>query len=48
MMTEEEYREMYTEYAMESGTRMTEEGFEEFKAWRKKVEKYLYKCAEST
>jgi hypothetical protein len=39
---------MYTEYAMESGSRMTEEGFEEFKAWRKKVEKYLYKCAEST
>ena len=48
MMTEEEYREMYTEYAMGSGSRMTEEGFEEFKAWRKKVEKYLYKCAEST
>ena len=48
MLTEEEYREMYTEYAMESGSRMTEEGFEEFKSWRKKVEKYLYKCAEST
>jgi hypothetical protein len=41
MMTEEEYREMYAEYAMESGSRMTERGFEEFKAWRKRVEKYF-------
>ena len=54
-MTTEEYREMYREYCMESGSRMedtilcpAERGFEEFKAWRKRVEKYLYKCAEST
>ena len=37
-MTEEELREMYAEYAMESGSRMTERGFEEFKAWRKSAE----------
>jgi hypothetical protein len=39
MMTEEEYRDMYRENCMESGSRMTEKGFEEFKAWRKRVEK---------
>ena len=38
-MNEEELREMYAEYAMESGSRMTERGLEEFKAWRKRVEK---------
>ena len=48
MMTEEEYREMYTEYAMESGSRMTEEGFEEFKAWRKKVEKLFDNMKDSS
>ncbi len=37
-MNEQEYRDMYAEYAMESATRMTERGFEEFKAWRKRVE----------
>ena len=37
-MNEEEYREMYAEYCMEGGSRMTERGFEEFKAWRKRVE----------
>ena len=47
-MNEQEYRDMYAEYCMESGERMTDRGFTEFKAWRKKVEKYLYKCAEST
>jgi len=48
MMTEEEYREMYTEYAMESGSRMTEGGFEEFKAWRKRVEKYFNNMKDSS
>ena len=38
-MNEEELRGMYAEYCMESGSRMTERGFEEFKAWRKRVEK---------
>mgnify|MGYP000633006219 CR=1 FL=1 len=38
MMTEQEYRDMYGEYCMEGGSRMTERGFEEFKAWRKRVE----------
>ena len=37
-MTEEEYREMYTEFAFESGAGMSEKGFAEFKAWRKRVE----------
>ena len=48
MLTEEEYREMYTEYAMESGSRMTEGGFEEFKAWRKRVEKYFNNMKDSS
>ena len=47
-MTEEAYREMYTEYAMESGSRMTEGGFEEFKAWRKRVEKYFDNSSEAS
>ena len=38
-MTEEEYREMYTEHCAEAGARMSEKEFEEFKAWRKRVEK---------
>ena len=38
-MNEQEYRDMYAEYCMESGTRMTDRGFVEFKAWRKRVEK---------
>jgi hypothetical protein len=37
-MTEEEYREMYTEFAFESGAGMSEKGFAEFKAWRQRVE----------
>ena len=37
-MTEQEYRDMYAEYCMESGERMTDRGFREFKAWRKRVE----------
>ena len=37
-MTEYEYKEMYTEFAFESGSGMSDKGFEEFKAWRKKVE----------
>ena len=37
-MTEHEYREMYTEFSFESGSGMSDKGFEEFKAWRKKVE----------
>jgi hypothetical protein len=37
-MTENEYREMYTEFAFESGAGMSVKGFKEFKAWRKRVE----------
>ena len=37
-MNEQEYRDMYAEYCMESGTRMTDRGFREFMAWRKRVE----------
>tara|TARA_Y100000310_G_scaffold201734_1_gene201826 strand:- start:326 stop:472 length:147 start_codon:yes stop_codon:yes gene_type:complete len=37
-MTEEEYKEMYTEFAAEAGARMSAKGFAEFKAWRKRVE----------
>ena len=48
MMNEEEYREMYAEYCMESGSRMTEGGFEEFKAWRKRVEKYFNNMKDSS
>ena len=40
-MTEEEYRDMYREHCMEGGSHMTEHGFEEFKAYRKRVEKYF-------
>ena len=47
-MNEEELREMYAEYAMESGSRMTERGFEEFKAWRKRVEDLFEKREESS
>ena len=53
-MTEQEYRDMqeyldmYTEYCMESGERMTDRGFREFKAWRERVEKLFEKRAEST
>jgi hypothetical protein len=48
MMTEEEYRDMYRENCMESGSRMTERGFEEFKAWRKRVEKYFDNMKDSS
>ena len=40
-MTEEEYKEMYTEFAAESGVRMSAKGFAEFMAWRKRVEKFF-------
>ena len=40
-MNEEELREMYAEYCMESGERMSDRRFTEFKAWRKRVEKYF-------
>ena len=45
-MNEQEYRDMYAEYCMESGTRMTDRGFREFKAWRKRVEKLFEKDAD--
>ena len=47
-MTIDELKEMYAEYCMEGGSRMTERGFEEFKAWRKRVEKYFQKDADSS
>ena len=48
MMTEQEYRDMYNEYCMEGGSRMTERGFMEFKAWRKKVEDLFDKRSDSS
>ena len=47
-MNEQEYRDMYAEYCMESGERMTDRGFTEFKAWRKRVEKLFEEREEST
>ena len=40
-MNEEELREMYAEYCMESGERMSEGGYEDFKGWRKRVEEFF-------
>ena len=48
MLNEQEYRDMYAEYCMESGERMTDRGFTEFKAWRERVEDLFEKRAEST
>ena len=42
-MNEQEYRDMYTEHCAEAGARVSERGFEEFKAWRKRVEKLFDK-----
>jgi len=47
-MTEKEYRDMYAEYCMESGERMTVRGFREFMAWRKNVEKYFDNMKDSS
>ena len=47
-MNEREYRDMYAEYCMESGERMTDRGFREFMAWRKRVEELFEKRAESS
>jgi len=47
-MNEQEYRDMYTEYCMESGTRMTDRGFTEFKAWRKRVEDLFDNSSDSS
>ena len=47
-MNEQEYREMYNEYCMESATRPTERGFMEFKAWRKRVEDLFDKREDSS
>ena len=45
-MTEQEYRDLYAEYCMESGERMTDRGFREFKAWRERVEKLFEERAD--
>ena len=47
-MNEQEYRDMYAEYCMESGVRMTDRGFVEFKAWRKRVEKLFDNSSDSS
>ena len=47
-MNEQEYRDMYAEYCMESGVRWTDRGFVEFKAWRKRVEDLFEKRADSS
>ena len=46
LMNEQEYRDMYAEYCMESGERMTDRGFREFKAWRERVEKLFEERAD--
>ena len=40
-MTEEEYKEIYREHAVEAGVPMSAKGFAEFTAWRKRVEKFF-------
>ena len=40
-MTTEEYKEMYRENCLEGGFAMSSEGFAEFVAYRKRVEKYF-------
>ena len=47
-MNEQEYRDMYAEYCMESGERMNDRGFMEFKAWRERVEKLFEESADSS
>ena len=47
-MTTEEYKEMYRENCLEGGFAMSSEGFAEFVAYRKRVEKYFEKRAESS
>ena len=47
IMTEHEYREMYAEFCAESGARMSEKEFEEFRSWRKRVEKLFDKVKSS-
>ena len=47
-MNEQEYRDMYTEYCMESGERMTDRGLREFMSWRKRVEDLFEKREESS
>ncbi len=36
-----DYKAMYAEYCMEGGFQISPEGFTEFVAWRKRVEKYF-------
>jgi len=48
MMNEQELRDMYNETCMETAARPTERGFEEFKAWRKRVEKLFEKDEDSS
>ena len=40
-MTTEEYKEMYRENCFEGGFAVSSEGFAEFVAYRKRVEKYF-------
>ena len=40
-MTQQEYIEMHQEACLESGTQPTVDGFEQFVAWRKRVEKFF-------
>ena len=47
-MAEQEYRDMYAEYCMEGWECPTEQGFNEFKAYRKRVEDLFEKRADSS
>jgi len=47
-MTIEEYKEMYRENCLEGGFAMSSEGFAEFVAYRKRVEKYFEKMKDSS
>jgi len=42
-MTMSEYKEMYAEFCAETGERGSKKSFEEFVAWRKRVEAFFDK-----
>ena len=47
-MTIEEYKEMYRENCFEGNLTLSSEGFAEFVAYRKRVEKYFKKMKDSS
>jgi len=45
-MTDQEYIEMYNEFCIEGNSQPTVDGFAEFVAWRKRVEKFFQEKTE--